>query len=192
MKHLKLNLLFTFFLTLVSDAQITKGNWMMGGQFDFSYSRNTVINNSGLNNSGFQNLYIDDFVNYEILIEPKIGYFIKDKFVIGLKIGFENNFSNQLPLSIKNSQFSYSPYIRYYILNVKSNFNIFVEPSYYRYTYEALGNNEGYGLSVGYVYFLNSSVGIESMINYQNRKSNQLKENRLSFGLGFQIHLEKK
>lgn len=192
MKTLKLNLLFTLFLTLISNAQITKGNWMMGGQFGFSYSNNKVINNSEINNSGFQYVNIDNIDNYEIIFEPKIGYFIKDKFVLGIKIGYENNFSNQHPLSIKNSQFSFSPYFRYYFLNKESNFNLFVEPSYYRYTYKPLGNNEGYGLSVGYVYFLNSSVGIESTINYQNRKNNQLEENRLSLGLGFQIHLEKK
>jgi hypothetical protein len=187
MKTIKLNLLFTLFLSTISNAQITKGNWMMGGQFSFSYRNEKIINNNGDLNFSTDNVDL-----FQILIEPRIGYFLKDKIAIGLKIGFENTFTNQLPISIENSQFSFSPYIRYYFLNIDSNYNLFIEPSYYRYTYRPLGNNEGYGLSIGYVYFLNSSVGIESMINYQNRKSNQLNVNSLLIGLGFQIHLEKK
>ena len=100
--------------------------------------------------------------------------------------------NNQSSFQLNQTQFSFSPFIRYYLLDVDKSFNLFIEPSYNKYTYKPLGNSDGYGLKFGHVYFLNSSVGIETSFNYQHNESDQLQTNKLFLAFGFQLYLEKK
>jgi hypothetical protein len=183
-------LVLVFFLaSFLGTAQITKGNFLVGGNGNFSYTKFKQKPNPNTGSIVFNN------INGEILgilLEPNIGYFIKDKFAVGLKIGFENNFNSQSSFQINQTQFSLGPFLRYYFLNTDKPFNLFVEPSYYTYTYKPLGNANGFGLKVGHVYFLNSSVGVESSLNYQYRDIDQSTANTLFVAFGFQLYLEKK
>lgn len=169
-------------------SQITKNNWLIGGNGNLSFvkyeeknsNNNLIINNNSKSES------------FEILLEPNIGYFIKDKFAVGLKIGFANAFNKEKTFQINQTQFSISPFVRYYFLEVDKDFNVFIEPSYYRFSYKSIGEaSQGYGLKFGHVYFLNSSVGFETSLNYQYRESDQNKTNSMFIGFGFQLYLEK-
>ena len=188
MKTSKLLIAIALLSFVTSNAQITKGNWLMGGNGNFSFSKTKGKDNNNeliINNNS-------DGETIGIILEPNIGYFIKDKLAIGLKVGFENNFSTQFSFQLNQTQFSFSPFIRYYLLDVDKSFNLFIEPSYNKYTYKPLGNSDGYGLKFGHVYFLNSSVGIETSFNYQHNESDQLQTNKLFLAFGFQLYLEKK
>ena len=160
----------------------------MGGNWNFSFTKTKYKEN---NNNGFVINNKNDGEAIGILLEPNIGYFIKDKFVIGLKLGCENNFSTQYSFQLNQTQFSIGPFIRFYVLDVDKSFNLFIEPSYYKFTYKPLGNFDGYGLKFGNVYFLNSCVGIKTSLNYQHTESVQLQTNKLFIAFGFQIYLEK-
>lgn len=190
MRTVKYSFIITLFSFLMSNAQITKGNWLMGGNGNLSFTKSEGKNN---NTAGLIINSIPDSESIGILLEPNIGYFIKDKFAAGLKIGFENYFSTQSSFQLNNTQFTIGPFLRYYILDVDKPFNIFLEPSYFRYSYKPLGNpSQGFGFKFGHAYFLNSSVGIETSLNYQYKESDQLKTNTLFLAFGFQLYLEKK
>ena len=174
--------------TTATTAQITKGNWMVGGSGSFSYSKTEPKNTTS---SGTTIDYVSKGA-LSILLEPNIGYFIMDKLSLGLKINFLNSFIEGQSFSLSNSDISISPNFRYYFLNEDKIYNLFIEPSYYYFTSKNLGSASGYGLKSGLVVFLNSSVGIEPSLNYVYRESDEFKRNDLFVGIGIQIHLEKK
>jgi hypothetical protein len=183
------NILFftiTLFSFLTANAQITKGNWMVGGTGNFSSYENKFQNNgTEVSNKGIG-----------ISISPNIGYFFKDKFAIGsiVSIGYTN------PQDFESStSYSIGPFVRYYFLKVDNQINLFAEASYL-FGESKLGNNKsasnGYGFKAGPVFYFNNSVGLEVTIDYNSTQllpssSGKSVANNLQIGLGFQIHLEK-
>ncbi|MCX7546369.1 hypothetical protein OS188_00220 [Xanthomarina sp. F1114] len=179
--------LFFFFLcafTLTTHAQITKGNWMVGGEVSFQTSENT--------SNGASDTYSYFFAS------PNVGYFFIDKLAGGIALDFA--FTD--PFKSNNSQiYGFSPFFRYYLLKAEKEFNIFSEVSYgYSFGKNGLdekSNSSDFNLKGGVVLFLNNSVGIELAVSYLNSnselKSRNVKSKReqLMFGVGFQIHLEK-
>lgn len=187
MKTFKLLLITTLLSFVTSNAQITKGNWMVGGSGSFDYAKtepkNTNSSGSSINYTG------NGF--YSITLDPNIGYFIKDKLAIGMKISLFNSFIEFRTLSLNGTIISISPNFRYYFLNIDKTYNVFIEPSFNYYTNNSLGNSSGYGLKSGLAIFLNNSVGIEPSLNYNYNESNQFKRNNFFIGVGIQVHLEK-
>ena len=179
----------TFFLCLLlvgmqaANAQLTKGNWLVGGTGNFS-SDNVV-------RSGDPEL---KSTNFSFL--PNVGYFILNKFAAGLNAGVAHSKSN----STSVTTYSAGPFARYYLLNIEKPFNLFIHGSY-RYATSRIKNfgirssNDFYNYSIsgGPVIYFNSSVGLEFSIGYSHLKSfeSNAKTNSLQLGLGFQIHLEK-
>ncbi len=168
-------LLVTFLLfSLASNAQIEKGNWMMGGSGSFS---NTKIK---------LNEFSQNVTN--IYIAPNVGYFIIDKMNIGASV--QSQFSNTLSGPI----YGLSPYVRYYFLENEKQINIFSEVSYgFQKQTHTTSNLETFNLKAGTVFFLNSSVGLEVALNYTDSKTNlDYQSKAFILGVGFQIYLEKK
>ncbi|PKP14638.1 MAG: hypothetical protein CVU07_13855 [Bacteroidetes bacterium HGW-Bacteroidetes-23] len=186
MKAIKFLLAISFLSVYSSSAQITKGNWMVGGTGNFSsYESKFKSNGNEMTNKGLA-----------INLSPNIGYFVANKFVVGtsLSIGYTK------PKESDNS-FGYGiePFVRYYFLNEDKLINIFSEVNYI-YGETKSGDNKsqtnGYGLKAGTVIFFNSSVGLEISLDYNSSKlipnsSDSSNYNNLQLGLGFQIHLEK-
>ncbi|MFK5108799.1 hypothetical protein ACI394_30215, partial [Klebsiella pneumoniae] len=61
-----------------SNAQITKGNWLVGGSGSLR-SINTSNSSPGISTSSKR---------LDIIISPSIGYFIIDKFALGLRASY--------------------------------------------------------------------------------------------------------
>ena len=80
MKTIKLFIAITLLSFITSNAQITKGNWMIGGNIGFDYSK---IENKNSNSSGTIIEY-NELGTYNILLEPNIAYFIKNKFAMNM------------------------------------------------------------------------------------------------------------
>ena len=170
-------------------SQITKGNWMVGGNFNYSNSKSS--GSASFNSK-----------NREITIMPTAGYFIFDKGAIGLKsmLTFSKESYNLTDgTEIANSQniLGVGPFLRYYFLPIENRVNAFSEASiFYK---ETITNGRGNGRALDYyllggiAIFLNSSIGIEFTLGYNNTKEinidSKLKDVR--FGIGFQIYLEK-
>ena len=180
MKSLKKFSIIILFFTITANAQITKGNWMVGGNAYFSNVTNKNSNGEQTQSST------------QINVQPNIGYFFYDRFVGGLstslgygKVNGNNN---------SNSGFSLGPYVRYYFLKSEKTINFLLEANYY-YGKDFNKSNFGtsYGFKTGPVIYFNSSVGLELLAKYEHdyNSSDSNTANVFQLGLGFQIHLKK-
>ncbi len=178
----------TLLFTLTANSQITKGNWMVGGDASFNYYTNEAKEYQG---DGFVYNYSIGGAYY-INIRPNVGYFVIDKLAFGTIIDFGIATGDQTDFRINESRLSLGVFARYYFLKVENRYNIFFEPSVSRYTYSSFGGNSSMvAIKAGNAIFLNSSVAIETSLNYSVTTAVNNIGKRFYFGLGLQIHLEK-
>lgn len=180
MKKIKIITALTLLLAVNANSQITKGNWMVGGDLNYSNFKSSYKGNlSSESNS--------------LIISPNIGYFFSNNFVIGIKGNF--GFVKQVG-SDSSKSIIISPFLRYYFLKPEKLVNVFIDASY-GYGIGKTGNDDvqtskNYNFKAGPVVYFNSSVGLELAINYGSSiSSTESKYDNLSLSLGFQIHLEK-
>ena len=169
-----------------SSAQIAKNNWLVGGDASFTFSQTEVKKIS----SGTNTIY-DSKGTYSVRIDPNIGYFILNKFAVGCKLSYLNSFSEGSKLNSDDMNLSVGPYLKYYLLKDESIFNVFIETSFSKFLSKSLGNAATYGFKSGFVIFLNSSVGLESVISYSKTSTDKIINDNVFIGFGLQIHLEK-
>jgi hypothetical protein len=174
-------LILCCFLTLIQHtwAQITKHNWLVGGSARIAKEQEKLIGS--------------DVNSLDVQLSPNIGYFPLDKFAAGLKPYFGFAKLKTPTFTDKTSTLGIGPFIRYYFLPVDKRVNIFAE-SDYQYLTDFKGYSQNrFIFSAGPVIFFNSSVGIESTLNYQIIRTNGSGTDVKTFfiGIGFQIHLQK-
>ncbi|WP_445956176.1 hypothetical protein [Yeosuana sp.] len=169
----KITLILSILLfTLSVKAQITKGNWMFGGD--------AIIQGYKFKNSEKFNYYAEIF--------PKAGYFVIDKLVIGSEIG----------IFINSATFytSFVPFTRYYLLSPEKTINPFIEGGL---GFKNIKDKQDidptltefmYQFKLGTSIFFTNSVGLNVTLNYKNNSFQFDQE--ISVAFGFQIHLEKK
>jgi len=167
------------------NGQITKGNWLVGGSASFSQENFSIPTNVIYKQTNLQ-------------ITPLAGYFLLDKFAVGLNPSLDYvNVSHGPEI---NTIITVGPFARYYFLEADKIFNLFAQGSY-GYggnTSKVQGRKQGYNqntfaFSGGPVLYFNRSVGLEFTINYSITKfvGYTGANDELSYGIGFQIHLEK-
>lgn len=191
MKKNSLTVLFSLFLFMSINGQVTKNNWLVGGNINFSSSKYRGDATVNQNRS-------------TILIGPKIGYFILDKFATGLLLNYQNDKTKSPGTSSPSqnvSSFGIGPFLRYYFLKPGQIANIFFETSYqYGTSKSNTGNGNiskyntnNFSFSGGPVVYFNTTVGIEFTIGYLSSKYINYNDhsNHILIGLGLQIHLEK-
>ncbi len=173
-----------------SNGQITKGNWIVGGNANLLYT------NSKTETS--------DTKTTTIGLTPNIGYFIVDKFAGGVRLSFYNSQIKFGPPNnnfTKFSNYSIGPFIRYYFLQVDKQYNIITEITY-QFGKEKVETNNSSGVNIsknnftfsaGPVIYFNSSVGIEFLLNYSSSGNNinNGRSNSIGIGIGLQVHLQK-
>lgn len=180
-------LLFIVLLSSISfaaNSQITKGNWMLGGNISYTSTR--------YNRTNFGNPH----TNYNLHLSPSIGYFFINKLAVGFKAGI--NKSGDKLNKVFSTDFNLGPYFRYYLLASEKQVNVLTETAYL-YGYNLTTNSEKFFkntffFSVGPVIYLNNSVGLEFLVNYSTYKYSIVEgsNNTLRFSMGLQIHFEKK
>lgn len=177
-----LTIIIIVLFTVSVNAQITKGNWMVGGSGSFSYS----------------NTPSENIKAYNINLTPDVGYFIVDKLAIGTLLNYNYDKSVSKDFAKGESKYFYAgPFVRYYFLEKEEVLNLFLETNY-NFSLNNDYKSTSFGTKAAAVYFLNSSVGVEVFLQYltrQNKYSNNAlpnsTSNKIQFGIGFQIHLEK-
>ena len=177
MKSITITITALLLFSNICFSQITKGNWLVGGNALF-YTQNGRINGS-------------DSKGYNLNISPDIGYFLANKFAAGLTLNA--TYVENINRGAKSSSTSLGigPFARYYFLPTENIVNIFVE-GIYQYTTDFNGFGENYfRFSTGPVIYFNSSVGLEFTLNYAHDNTANISAKTISFGVGFQIHLEK-
>lgn len=179
----------SIFLTILllsrnSNSQITKGNWMLGGNISYA-STNYNSENYGVPHNA-----------YNLQVRPNVGYFFIDKLAAGIKTGIGKTGAKGGP---NYTDFNIGPFFRYYFLNQDKNVNIISEGMYqYGFEGSVSGSNNStskstFAFSAGPVIYFNTVTGLEFLISYSTYKFSGIKgsNNTIMIGLGLQVHLEK-
>jgi|AAFX01.1.fsa_nt_gi hypothetical protein len=168
-------------LSLSSFSQITKNNWLVGGNGSFSSTKSESSSISNTSRTYWR-------------IEPNIGYFFLDKFAAGVSVLINHEKTSIGTMSSKQTYYSIGPFARYYFLPADRQVNIFSEGSYQHLVLNP-GNDgsNSYTLLLGTVVFFNNCVGLEFTTGYSitNNSKSDLKYRIIQVGLGLQVHLEK-
>jgi len=191
-------LLFSVFYIQSVNGQIQKGNWLVGGSGGFSFDNQNTSNFPTNNGSSSVNSKTSTF-----LLNSNIGYFIKDKLVIGVnpnlhlwnsKLNYTNypNLNNNS--NSKGSSIGLGLFTRYYLLNNNQNYNFIGEVSY---GLDKFTDEDTYlkktSISIGPVLFLNKNTSLDFLLNYTNSSknypNNKIGNDIISFNVGFQIYL---
>jgi len=171
---------FIVFTSIISNAQLTKKQWIIGGEINFLIRK-------------------DDMTRYTAYnLTPTIGYFILDKFAVGMRTDFSKNSLALAVLSSSNlSSNSIGPFARYYILSTSQRVNIFADAAYL-YTWVKYDPNlistlrsNGFNIKAGPVFFINPSIALEFTIGYFHAKEigHPYEISDIRTGLGLKIHL---
>lgn len=169
-------------LATTANAQIQQGNWLVGSSL--------ISSNFGLNTGG----------GYNIALQPKGAYFIKDNVAVGgyVDLGF-NKVTNGSP-----TEFTYGVGAlgRYYLSpGEKGVDNLLNHGRWFLEGNAGIGGRSvenadsttgfDFGVGPGYSYFITPNIGLEGLVKYRGRAgfgSEGLNSN-LSFNLGFSIYI---
>lgn len=186
MKKIYLLALSILFINCTANCQITKGNWLAGGNATFTHDKATF---STAGNPG-------DIIGTNIDISPRFGYFVTDRFAIGLygNYSWASSKSNNIKSSYSN--YGIGPFIRYYFLSSENRINLLAEANG---SYNEQANSSitakssfiSYSALAGPVIFLNPSVGLEFLLGYKGYKETNAEGNGVKFSIGIQYHLER-
>lgn len=187
------------FLVFTSSAfgQLTKGHWLVGGSGRFYSYKNEYSASSFTSNGKYT----------QIDLLPNIGYFLTDKFAIGLNTTISSLKGDFMVVGgggsggSSSQRYLFGTFGRYYFLEEAKQINILFNASYQSGIIRGLNNTRGtlsnFSISAGPVIYFNSSVGIEFLLGYVSNSekytSQVLSENKngFQFNIGLQIHLLK-
>ena len=177
----KTNILTLVFILLcnISFCQLEKKTWLVGGNGNFTNKN-----------------YSDNSKTNSITINGNIGYFLNDKFVVGLKPGFTHQSAKNVNSRVFSNLYQIGPFVRYYFLKKDAKLNLFSDISY---QFGVVNSNNGFNGSInkfisnaGFVLFFNTDVALEFTLGYSTITNNTVfKTNDIQAGVGFQFHLTK-
>ena len=163
-------------------AQIQEGNWMVGSSL--------ISSNFGLNTGG----------GYNISIQPKAAYFIKDNVALG---GYVNlGFSKTTSGSPSRFDYGVGALGRYFISPGEAGVDNLLNHG--RWFFEAnvgvggasveSGNSTtglDFGVGPGYSYFITPNIGVEGLVKYVGQAGfgNEGLNSAITFNVGFSIYL---
>lgn len=180
----KIACLFVLYLVLAatSYAQITKGFWMFGGSGSLGTGSTTFLNNT------YKSTYIK--------LDPRGGYFFKDKLAAGITLAYDFQKSGVGSIFLDPSQsLGLGPFIRYYFLPIDKKVNILAEINgAYSRVFDANAGSLQYGALTGVSIFLNSSVALEILPGYRiytTYRDPKSRSNDFMINIGLQVHLER-
>jgi hypothetical protein len=176
MKKIILLVLIVFTFYNKGNCQITKGNWLVGGNASVS-SQDQKLNNS-------------DYISRYFNINPDIGYFMSDKFAAGIRGKLYYSYTKG-PIKNKSTILGFGPFLRYYFLPTDNGVNFLADAGYEYGTDFTKKNQNDFIFSTGPVIFLNPSVALELTLNYEIQNGDNIIAKTFSFAVGFQIHLKK-
>ena len=162
-----------------SQANINKGDWMLGGS------------------TGFTSQKYGDFKTTTFNLSPDAGYFFINNFAGGLRANISGSKSEAGTVESKTSGFEVAPFVRYYFLPASQKLNLFADASY------GFGKTKDEGafttesqmttvaIKAGPAIFLTPATALEIALGYQSMKIKDVDARVNNFGvnIGFQIHI---
>jgi hypothetical protein len=183
MKKLVIGLAFAVAgLFSTTNAQIQKGNYLVGSSI--------LASNFGLNTNG----------GYNIALQPKAAYFIKDNLAIGAYINLgTSKVTKDTPTSFT---YAVGGLGRYYLSPNEAGVTTLLNHG--RFFFEGTAgiggkNTKGgtnttgldFGVGPGYSYFITPEIGVEGLVKYNGVAGfgSEGLTSQLSFNVGFSIYL---
>lgn len=199
--------LFTLIAALICtslSAQISKGQWLVGGSLSGMYQK-----------GGGDNNYTEKAIQAPV----NAGYFVSSGIAIGIRgtaqykeasynlkrTYYYPNQSGYTTYEVKTKAELYSggPFFRAYLMPGTQKFNVYVEPHFAYGWYEGgaglVGSGsftekfQSYNLNIAPVIFLTPSSSLEFILsyNYTNFTTSETNAIAYFFGVGFQVFLGK-
>ncbi|KQM50153.1 hypothetical protein [Chryseobacterium sp. Leaf201] len=169
-------------LATTANAQIQRGNWMVGSSI--------LSSNFGLNTGG----------GYNIAIQPKAAYFIEDNVAVG---GYVNlGVSKVTNGSPTRFDYAVGGLGRYYLSPGENGVDNLLNHG--RWFFEGNlgvggssvenGNSTSgldFGVGPGYSYFITPNIGVEGLVKYQGQTGfgNEGLNSNITFNVGFSIFI---
>jgi hypothetical protein len=186
-------------LTFYANAQLNKGNWLIGGSGRFLSSDIKDVSSNGTFTK-----------KYTIFgLSPNIGYFFADNFAVGISPSLlleKVTYQHSTPPGGSNIEkiqlYTFGVFSRYYFLKKEKPTNILLQTSYQLGT-EKFNDNakttlSNFTIAAGPAIFFNNIVAAEILLGYvYNKRNNKgsipenFKKNTLQISIGLQIHLTK-
>ena len=163
-----------------SQANINKGDWMLGGDAGFSSQKQ------------------GDYKTTNLSLAPNVGYFFIDNFAGGLRAEVSSSKDEFGSTESKNSGFSLAPFVRYYFLPASQKVNLFADASfgfgqnkYESGVVDSKTNFTQLGIKAGPAIFLTPATALEITVGYNSTKIKDVDDSEGAFGVnvGFQIHI---
>jgi hypothetical protein len=166
------------FFTTKSDAQIQRGNLLVGGDIA---NFNLTLGGGGA---------------FQMRIDPKVAFFIRDNVALGAYLDFGLATAKGAGTT---TDYGVGALGRYYIndpkVNVLQHGRLFFEGTAGVQGVSLSGgsNTTGLGLGIGpgYAYFVTPNIGLETLLKYNGIVGfgSQAYRSNLNLGIGFQIYL---
>lgn len=139
---------------------------------------------------------------WSLNLDPNVGYFLFDKFAVGLRSTLKwTKYKTSSPTNVNTNttQFTAGPFLRYYLLPVENKVNILAEGNIQFGSYNdklVKGSIKNYSFMAGPVFFFNRNIAVELLFKYKknNQEFSDLLQseetNSFQINAGFQIHLK--
>jgi hypothetical protein len=174
----------TIFAAIASaaSAQINKGQWLVGGDANFSSSKTEDADNR---------------VSV-VKFNPNVGYFFVNNFAGGLRVSLSSTKHKNLDDAYRS--LAAAPFLRYYFLSPGEKVNVFADASY-GFGKTSYGNDDRgfnyYEIKAGPAIFLTANTALEFTVGYssaggqahEDNNGDVHRYNTIAVGVGFQIHL---
>lgn len=192
------SLLFIGF-TGITNAQIQKGNLMLGSDIGSGLVNNASSGLFGLN------FGLNEGAGYNVGISPKVGYFIEDNFLLGavVNLGFTKSAKNR-GTSTQSTLYGIQALSRYYVSPGEEGIDNFLKHG--RFFMEANAgiagvnvkdgpttNGFAFGVGPGYSYFVTPNVALETTLKYNGLVGggNTTYQHAIGLNFGVQVFLPK-
>ncbi|QAA82037.1 hypothetical protein EI546_10010 [Aequorivita sp. H23M31] len=196
-KVILLSAIFIIGMTEMANAQIEKGNLMLGADLGSGLVSQT---STGL--FGF-NFGLNEGAGFDIGLSPKVGYFIKDNFMVGGIVNFGFSKSAEYDgFSTRTTTYGIQALSRYYLSPGEKGIDNFLK--YGRFFLEGNAgiagvnvkdgpttNGFAYGVGPGYSYFVTKNVALETTLKYNGLVGggNTTYQHALGLTFGVQVFL---
>jgi hypothetical protein len=175
MKKLLLTIFAITTVNAFTQAQTSKGNFLLGGNAGFSSSKQG-----------------DADASTDITVSPNIGYFV----INDLAVGGRANVSSSKQGDDKATGFSFTPFVRYYFVSIGSKAKLMADASFgfgsAKFGDADAISSTNWGIAAGPALFLNDNTALEFTLSYGSQKFQDFDAtNTFGVNVGLQIHFGK-
>ena len=187
-----------FAISISAFGQLSKSTWLIGGNGSF-YSYSEDYSTPNYNQTA-------KIINVDVT--ASFGYFIVDKFAVGVRPYLSTYKSKVTSTSVGvgaptyGFQIALGPFVRYYFLEKEKPFNILADVSYqlginkFQVTPTQKGEFNTFCFMGGTAIFFNSTASIEILLGYKQQietltSAYNRNKKGIQASIGFTLHLEK-